>query len=129
MPLGLRTHDFTKPRGQRGCSLASHNIELREHDSVARHDTANLRTKILAFRGFDSSIININIKGWNSEARREVPAKFESSNLSRDNLSTEIGRTPFSLAPSILPIPSSHLPRSPGAQLLLGGATCLTLLV
>ena len=34
---------------------------------------------------------NINSKGWNSQARREFPGKFESSNLNRDNLSREIG--------------------------------------
>ena len=50
--------------------------------------TVNLRTKILDFRGFDSSRILI----LNSQAQREFPGKFESSNLSRDNLSREIGR-------------------------------------
>ena len=52
--------------------------------------TANLRTKILDFRGFDSSIILI-LRGGNLMSR-EFPAKFESSNLGRDNLSREIGR-------------------------------------
>ena len=51
--------------------------------------TANLCTKIMDFRGFDSSRILI---GWNSQAHGELPRKFESSNLSRDNLSREIGR-------------------------------------
>ena len=55
-------------------------------------DTANLRTKILGFRGLDASA-NLNVKGWTSHAHREFPAKFESTNLSRDNLSREIGRT------------------------------------
>ena len=32
-------------------------------------------------------------KGWNSQVHRGFPAKFESSNLSRDNLSREIGPT------------------------------------
>ena len=36
---------------------------------------------------------NINIKGWNAQARRGFPGKFESSDLSRDNVSREIGRT------------------------------------
>ena len=36
---------------------------------------------------------NLNSKGWNSQAHREFPRKFESSNLSRDNVSREIGRT------------------------------------
>ena len=31
-------------------------------------------------------------KGWNSHVHGEFPGKFESSNLSRDNLSREIGR-------------------------------------
>ena len=53
----------------------------------------NLRTKIMDFRGFDSSRSSLNHKGWNFQARKEFPGKFESSNLSRDNLSTEIGRT------------------------------------
>ena len=35
---------------------------------------------------------NLNFKGWNSQVHREFPRKFESSNLSRDNLSREIGR-------------------------------------
>ena len=53
--------------------------------------TANLRTKILAFRVFDSSIVLV-VKGWNSHTHREFPGKFEASNLSRDNLSREMGR-------------------------------------
>ena len=54
-------------------------------------NTANLRTKIMDFTGgFDSSII-LNFKGWNSKAHRDFPGKFESINLSRDNLSREIG--------------------------------------
>ena len=52
--------------------------------------TADLRTKILDFRGSDSGIINF--QGWNSQAHRELPGKFELSNLSRDRLSREIGR-------------------------------------
>ena len=54
--------------------------------------TSNLRTNIVDFRGFDSSIMFINRKGWNSHVHREFPGKFESSYLSRDNLSREIGR-------------------------------------
>ena len=53
--------------------------------------TANLRTKIPDFRGFDSSIVLI-IKGWNSEIHGELSEKFESTILSRDNSSREIGR-------------------------------------
>ena len=55
--------------------------------------TANLRIKILDFRGFDSSRLLILLKGWNSHVHREFPAKFESTSLCRDNHSKEIGRT------------------------------------
>ena len=53
---------------------------------------ANLRTKILDFRGFDSSRILI-IKGWNSHIHREFPGHLKSNNLSREILSREIGRS------------------------------------
>ena len=36
---------------------------------------------------------NVNLKGWNSQAHRGFPGKFESSNVSRGNVSREIGRT------------------------------------
>ena len=36
---------------------------------------------------------SLNLKGWNSHAHRELPGNPESTNLSRDNLSREIGRT------------------------------------
>ena len=35
---------------------------------------------------------NLNSKGWYSQARMGFPGKFESSNVSRDNRSREIGR-------------------------------------
>ena len=35
----------------------------------------------------------LKFKGWDSQARKEVPGKFETRNLSRENLSREIGRT------------------------------------
>ena len=54
--------------------------------------TANLPTNIVDFSGFDSSIMLI-CKGWNSQAHREFPGKFESSNVSRGNVSREIGRS------------------------------------
>ena len=54
--------------------------------------TPNLPTNIMDFRGFDSSIILI-VKGWNSQAHGGFPRKFESGNLSMDNLSRETGRT------------------------------------
>ena len=34
---------------------------------------------------------NLNIKGWNSHVYRKVPGNHGSRNLSRDNLSREIG--------------------------------------
>ena len=54
-------------------------------------DTANLLTKIQDFRGFDSSII-VDIEGLDSHVHWEIPTKFESTNLSRDDLSRETGR-------------------------------------
>ena len=45
----------------------------------------------------DSSTI-LNLEGWNAHLHREFQAKLESTNLSRDNLSREIGRTPPSAA-------------------------------
>ena len=39
--------------------------------------TANLRSKILDFRGFDSSrILIIDYEGWISHVHREFPGKF-----------------------------------------------------
>ena len=58
--------------------------------------TANLCTKILDFRRFDSSII-LNFEGWNSQDRRAFPGKVKSRNLSREYLGREIGRTGFAL--------------------------------
>ena len=39
-----------------------------------RSGTANLRTKILDFRGFDSTIPNLDFEGQNSQAHREFPS-------------------------------------------------------
>ena len=58
------------------------------HDKLLAHEgssTADLRTKIIDFRGFDSSII-LSLMGG-------IPRTFESINLSRDNISREIGHT------------------------------------
>ena len=63
-----------------------------QHCFPAMQATANLRTKILDFRGFDSSIF-FNIKGWYSHVHRAFPGKFESTDLGRDNISREIGHT------------------------------------
>ena len=35
---------------------------------------------------------NFHFEGWSYQAQRETPGKFESSNLSMENLSREIGR-------------------------------------
>ena len=36
---------------------------------------------------------NLHVKGWNSQVHREFPGSFESTKLSRDNRSREIGRS------------------------------------
>ena len=38
-------------------------------------------------------MININVKGWNSQTHRELPGNLESTKLGRKILSREIGRT------------------------------------
>ena len=38
---------------------------------------------------------NLNHTGWNSQVHRGFPGNVESANLSRDNLSREIGRNPI----------------------------------
>ena len=66
-------------------------VSLQPQGPIAKH-TADLRIKMLDFRGFASSRI-FSFRGWNSHAQKEFPGNFESNNLSRDNLSREIGRT------------------------------------
>ena len=58
--------------------------------SARRKYTADLRTETLDFRGFDSSRILILSGGI--PRPMEFPGKFESSDLSRDDLSRVIGR-------------------------------------
>ena len=53
--------------------------------------TPNLPTDIVGFRGFDSSIILI-YRGGIPRPIGDFPESFESSNVSRDNVSREIGR-------------------------------------
>ena len=73
------------PTGVREC------ISL--HDVTYLHDvTANLWIKILDFRGFDSSKI-LMLRGGILMSIGNFPGKLESSNLSREILSREIGRT------------------------------------
>ena len=63
----------------------------REQGDQQAASTANLRTRILDYRGFELEH-NLNWKGWNSQANRTFPGSFESTNLGRDNLSRETGR-------------------------------------
>ena len=53
------------------------------------HPTANLCTKILDCRGFDSSRI-LRFMGWSSHIHGELHGSSESTILSRDNLSRKI---------------------------------------
>ena len=71
------------------------------------HGTANLLTNIMDFRGFDSSIILIS-RG-DIPFRRGLPGKFESTNLSRDNVSREIGRRVLPRGPSESTPPSVYV--------------------
>ena len=59
---------------------------------AAAGGTADLRTKILDFRGFDSSILLISRAGM-LMSNRQFPGKSEATNLSRESLSREIVRT------------------------------------
>ena len=56
-----------------------------------RWTTANLRTRILDFRGLDSGIILMS-RVWSLLAQTEFAGKFESTILSMDNLSRETER-------------------------------------
>ena len=51
---------------------------------IAHVLTANLRTKIPDFRGFDSSMI-LSLRGGIQMPMGNFPRKIESTNLSRDN--------------------------------------------
>ena len=70
-------------------------IAIRE----GRGSTANLRTKIRDFRGFDSSRILI----FRGGIIMSIGNKLESSNLSRDNLSREIWSRCKGSAVAVLP--------------------------
>ena len=50
-------------------------------------DTQSLRASTMDFRGFDSSIMSI-VRGGIPRPTGTCPGMFESSNLSRDNVST-----------------------------------------
>ena len=80
-------------------SLSLYTFQGQAHSQY--YASANLRTKILDFRGFDSSRILV-LRGGILMSIGEIPSNCESTNLSRDNLSREIGRiccmTCFSVA-------------------------------
>ena len=59
---------------------------------IAKTGTANFRTKILDFRGFDSSRI-LTLRGGIPRPIGSFPGNLESTNLSKDNLSRETVRT------------------------------------
>ena len=59
---------------------------------ICRLDTADLHTKILDCRWFDSSIISV-LRGGMLMSMGSFPEVSKSSDLSMDNLSREIGRT------------------------------------
>ena len=71
-------------------------IYIHSQTSGRTHDVKmpSLHTKILDFRGFDSSRI-IVLRGGISTPTGNFLGNFESTNLSRDNLRREIGRTGF----------------------------------
>ena len=69
-------------------------IKVTVHRKGYGFTTANLCTTILDFRGLDSSTI-LTLRGRIPRPIRGLPGKFESTNLSRDNLSMEIGRAEF----------------------------------
>ena len=58
-----------------------------------RYGQSPYSTKIPDFRWFDSSIMLHNSKGWNTHVHRNFPGFVGSTNLSRDNMSREIGRS------------------------------------
>ena len=70
----------------------------RTYATNCRASTANLRTMIMHFRGFDSSIILI-LRGGIPRPIGNSPGEFESSNVSRDDVSREIGRRPCHAVP------------------------------
>ena len=75
--------------------ICMYNCMCLTHGSLWKHRTsANLRTKIPDFRGLDSSIILI-LRGGILMSIGNLQRKFGSTNLSRDNLSREIGRIHF----------------------------------
>ena len=75
--------------------------------------TADLRTKILDFRGFDSSRILI-LRGGIPRPTGQFPGNLESTNLSREILSREIGHRGTCEPFWRLPLPGTGATRGPG---------------
>ena len=73
---------------------------------AALRNMANLRTKILDLRGFDSNIIlSLKFKVWSFRVHRGYPpVHAESTNLSSDSLSREIAGTPLAEHLSCTPV-------------------------
>ena len=77
---------------------------MRCYVSVLRPDRISLRETYGQSPYYDSGSRrvrlkqNLNFEGWHSNVQREFPGIVESTNLSRDNLSRETGRTPARLA-------------------------------
>ena len=73
----------------------THIPRVRTLQIASARNKANLRAKILDFRGFDASIF-LTLRGGIVMSRN-----YESTNLNRHNLSREIGRKDLSLSLSI----------------------------
>ena len=58
--------------------------------------------------------VHISFQGWISHVHGEFAGKFESSNLSRDNLSREVGRTTYRSGDGT-PEALTNRPARPGA--------------
>ena len=82
-----------RPKGSQyvGCSATF--LSTQFAPMVAGTGAANLRTKILDFRGFDSSR-TFDFEGWNSHARRKFTGKLNLRILAGRVLSRETGRVP-----------------------------------
>ena len=68
-------------------------VILSKKLSQTPDSTANLPINILCFRGFDSCIININSKGWNSHVNREFLESLSQQILAGIILVGRLGHT------------------------------------
>ena len=76
-------------------------------ESQGSESTANLRTKILDFRGFDSNIILV-LRGGILMSIGYFPEVVESTILSRDSFSREIGCTATPTPVTPLPLKTAN---------------------